>query len=234
MNANISFLFETTVECFNEISDDEIIKNLYLSHYVERKCFIIALLVTKRTSIIKNMSEEFIHEFTFEISKLDVIDQKQSIQSINNALTIIENNTYTFMGGVATARILLEQTFTVQKTIDVFNNLTSSITTAPFQFLENISNVALFNILTGEYIQTIALILGYVSEEKCVEILKMFSENKRNKILTRLENSFQVRTEVLREVERVLERKCSSVQYNDFCSFGGKAYTDNLRSQLSC
>lgn len=234
MNANISFLFETTVECFNEISDDEIIKNLCLNNYVERKCFIIALLVTKRTSIIKNMSEEFIQEFTFEISKLDIIDQKQSIQSINNALTIIENNTYTFMGGVATARILLEQTFTVQKTIDVFNNLTSSITTAPFQFLENISNVALFNILTGEYIQTIALILGYVSEEKCVEILKMFSENKRNKILTRLENSFQVRTEVLREVERVLERKCSLVQYNDFCSFGGKTYTDNLRSQLSC
>ena len=124
-------------------------------------------------------------------------------------------------GGIDYARDLLERSVGSQKAGDIINRLTSSLQVRPFDFIRRTDPAHLLNFIQGEHPQTIALILAYLEPQKAASILGSLPSEIQPDVAKRIAIMDRTSPEVLREVERVLERKLSTLASEDFTSAGG-------------
>jgi len=81
--------------------------------------------------------------------------------------------------------------------------------------------VRLLNFIQQEYPQTIALILAYLEPGKAAVILQNLPEEMQPEVSKRLATMDRTSPDVLREVERVLEKKLSTLSSEDYTAAGG-------------
>lgn len=124
-------------------------------------------------------------------------------------------------GGIDFARGLLEKALGNQKAIDIINRLTSSLQVRPFDFIRRTDPQHLLNFIQNEHPQTIALILSYLDPQKASNILSNLPHTIQAEVAKRIATMDRVSPDVLREVERVLERKLSTLASEDYTSAGG-------------
>ncbi|MFZ4617830.1 MAG: flagellar motor switch protein FliG, partial [Rectinemataceae bacterium] len=124
-------------------------------------------------------------------------------------------------GGIDYARELLEKALGSQKAIDVINRLTSSLQVRPFDFIRRTDPAHLLNFIQTEHPQTIALILAYLEPNKSAYILQKLPHEIQADIAKRIAGMDRTSPETLREVERVLEKKLSTLSSEDFTAAGG-------------
>ena len=91
----------------------------------------------------------------------------------------------------------------------------------PFDFIRRTDPAHLLNFIQGEHPQTIALILAYLEAQKAASILGALPTEIQPDVAKRIAIMDRTSPEVLREVERVLERKLSTLASEDFTSAGG-------------
>jgi len=124
-------------------------------------------------------------------------------------------------GGIEYAREVLERALGTQKSIDIVNRLTSSLQVRPFDFIRRTDPSHLLNFIQGEHPQTIALILAYLDPQKAASILSALRHEIQADVAKRIAIMDRTSPDVLREVERVLERKLSTLASEDYASAGG-------------
>lgn len=124
-------------------------------------------------------------------------------------------------GGIDYAREVLERALGTQKSIDIVNRLTSSLQVRPFDFIRRTDPSHLLNFIQGEHPQTIALILAYLDPQKSAQILSALNHEIQADVAKRIAMMDRTSPDVLREVERVLERKLSTLASEDYTSAGG-------------
>ncbi|MDE6719506.1 MAG: flagellar motor switch protein FliG, partial [Treponemataceae bacterium] len=105
--------------------------------------------------------------------------------------------------------------------IDIINRLTSSLQVRPFDFIRRTDPAHLLNFIQQEYPQTIALILAYLEPAKAAIILQNLPEEMQPEVSKRLATMDRTSPDVLREVERVLEKKLSTLSSEDYTAAGG-------------
>lgn len=183
--------------------------------------FLISLGSEVSSEIFKHLREDEIEQLTFEIARLDRIEPEdrdkvlQEFQEMMMAQEFIQN------GGIDYARDVLERALGTQKAIDIVNRLTSSLQVRPFDFIRRTDPSHLLNFIQGEHPQTIALILAYLDPQKAAQILSGLSHQIQADVAKRIAQMDRTSPDVLREVERVLERKLSTLASEDFTSAGG-------------
>jgi flagellar motor switch protein FliG len=79
----------------------------------------------------------------------------------------------------------------------------------------------LLNFIQQEHPQTIALILAYLEPEKASVILSSLPHETQSDVARRIATMDRTSPEILREVERVLEKKLSTLSSEDYTSAGG-------------
>lgn len=124
-------------------------------------------------------------------------------------------------GGIDYAREVLERALGTQKAIDIVNRLTSSLQVRPFDFVRRTDPAHLLNFIQSEHPQTIALILSYLEPQKAAQILSSLRHEIQADVAKRIATMDRTSPDVLREVERVLERKLSTLASEDYTSAGG-------------
>ena len=124
-------------------------------------------------------------------------------------------------GGIDYARDVLEKTFGSQKAIEIINRLTSSLQVRPFDFIRRTDPAHLLNFIQQEHPQTIALILAYLEPQKASVILQNLPDEIQSDVARRVATMDTTSPDVLREVERVLEKKLSTVSSEDYTAAGG-------------
>jgi flagellar motor switch protein FliG len=124
-------------------------------------------------------------------------------------------------GGIDYARELLEKSLGTQKAVDIINRLTSSLQVRPFDFIRRTDPAHLLNFIQQEHPQTIALILAYLEPQKASVILSSLPHEIQSDVAKRIATMDRTSPEVLREVERVLEKKLSTISSEDFTAAGG-------------
>jgi len=183
--------------------------------------FLVSLGSEVSSGIFKHMREDEIEQLTFEIARLDKIEPEdrdavlQEFQEMMMAQDFITN------GGIDYARDILERALGTQKAIDIVNRLTSSLQVRPFDFIRRTDPSHLLNFIQGEHPQTIALILAYLDPQKAALILAGLTHGVQADVARRIAVMDRTSPDVLREVERVLERKLSTLASEDFTSAGG-------------
>ena len=77
------------------------------------------------------------------------------------------------------------------------------------------------NFIQNEHPQTIALIMAYLDPDQAATILTSLPQDRQAEVAKRIAVMDRTSPEVLREVERVLERKLSALVTQDFSDAGG-------------
>ncbi len=183
--------------------------------------FLITLGPEVAAEIFKHLREDEIEALTFEMAKLNKItpEDKEAVLLEFNELMMAQE--FITTGGLDYAREVLEKALGAQKAIDIINRLTSSLQTRPFDFIRRQDPQHLLNFIQNEHPQTIALILCYMDPNKASQILSALPHNIQADVAKRVATMERVSPDVLREVERVLERKVSALSSEDFTSAGG-------------
>ncbi|MCH5433908.1 flagellar motor switch protein FliG [Leptospira interrogans serovar Canicola] len=183
--------------------------------------FLIAVGSEVSSEIFKHLREDEIEQITFEIARLDKItpEDKEKVLVEFNELMMAQE--FIPNGGIDFARGLLEKALGNQKAIDIINRLTSSLQVRPFDFIRRTDPQHLLNFIQNEHPQTIALILSYLDPQKASNILSNLPHTIQAEVAKRIATMDRVSPDVLREVERVLERKLSTLASEDYTSAGG-------------
>lgn len=183
--------------------------------------FLIAVGSEVSSEIFKHLREDEIEQITFEIARLDKItpEDKEKVLVEFNELMMAQE--FISNGGIDFARGLLEKALGNQKAIDIINRLTSSLQVRPFDFIRRTDLQHLLNFIQNEHPQTIALILSYLDPQKASNILSNLPHTIQAEVAKRIATMDRVSPDVLREVERVLERKLSTLASEDYTSAGG-------------
>ncbi|MDR0684127.1 MAG: flagellar motor switch protein FliG [Spirochaetaceae bacterium] len=183
--------------------------------------FLVSIGSDISSEIFKYLREDEIETLTFEIARMEMIEPEQKDAILTEFQELMMANQFISIGGIDYARELLEKSLGSQKAIDIINRLTSSLQVRPFDFIRRTDPAHLLNFIQQELPQTIALILAYLEPNKASMILQNLPSEAQSEVARRIAIMDRTSPEVLREVERVLEKKLSTLSSEDYTAAGG-------------
>lgn len=182
---------------------------------------LITLGPEKSAEIFKHLKEEEIEELTLEIANTRSISPEVKEEVINEFYQICLAQQYIAEGGIGYAKELLEKALGGEKAANVISKLTASLQVRPFEFIRKTDPAQVLNFIQDEHPQTIAMILSYLSAGQAAQILGALSPEMQADVAKRIALMDRTSPDVIKEVERVLERKLSSLINQDYTSAGG-------------
>jgi flagellar motor switch protein FliG len=183
--------------------------------------FLVSIGSEISAEVFKYLREDEIETLTFEIARMETIEPDQKDAILQEFQELMMANQFITTGGIDYARELLEKSLGSQKAIDIINRLTSSLQVRPFDFIRRTDPAHLLNFIQQEHPQTIALILAYLEPNKASVILQNLPNDVQSDVSRRIATMDRTSPEVLREVERVLEKKLSTLSSEDYTTAGG-------------
>src|SRR6056297_3172958 len=183
--------------------------------------FLVTLGSEISSEIFKHLREDEIETLTFEIARLDNVESEDRDKVLQEFKELMMAQDFITTGGIEYARELLEKSLGSQKAVDIINRLTSSLQVRPFDFVRRTDPMHLLNFIQTEHPQTIALILAYLEPQKASIILSSLPHEIQSDVAKRIATMDRTSPETLREVERVLEKKLSTLSSEDYTAAGG-------------
>jgi flagellar motor switch protein FliG len=123
-------------------------------------------------------------------------------------------------GGLELAKTLIQKALGANATA-ALNNIRQSIEATPFGFLRHVDSQNIRTYIIDEHPQTIALIMSHLPANFGAEILAGLPESRRLAVVRRIATMGRTNPEIIREVEKGLERRMSSVMSQSFERAGG-------------
>ena len=182
---------------------------------------LIALGPEKSAQIFKHLKEEEIEELTLEIANTRSISPALKEEVIEEFYQVCLAQQYIAEGGIGYAKELLEKALGDDRAQDVITKLTASLQVRPFEFIRKTEPSQVLNFIQDEHPQTIAMILSYLSAGQASLIIGALPPEKQADVAKRIALMDRTSPEVIKEVERVLERKLSSLINQDYTIAGG-------------
>ena len=182
---------------------------------------LITLGPEKSADIFKHLKEDEIEELTLEIANTRSISPALKEDVLEEFYQVCLAQQYIAEGGIGYAKELLENALGAEQAQAVITKLTASLQVRPFEFIRKTEPTQVLNFIQDEHPQTIALILSYLPAAQASMILGALGTEKQADVAKRIALMDRTSPEVLKEVERVLERKLSSLINQDFTLAGG-------------
>ncbi len=171
--------------------------------------------------LFKHMNDEEIEKLTLEIANQKQISPEQKRAVISEFYQMAMAKSYLSSGGLEYAQSVLEKALGSEKASAIISRLTTSLQVRPFDFLHKTDPSQLLNFIQNEHPQTIALIMAYLDPDQAATILSSLPTERQAEVAKRIAIMDRTSPDVLREVERVLERKLSALVTQDFTDAGG-------------
>ncbi|MBE5869641.1 MAG: flagellar motor switch protein FliG [Lachnospiraceae bacterium] len=182
---------------------------------------LIALGPEKSAMIFKHLKEEEIEELTLEIANTRSITPQVKEEVINEFYEVCLAQQYIAEGGIGYAKELLDKALGSEKATEVISRLTASLQVKPFEFVRKADASQLLNFIQDEHPQTIALILSYLPSAQAAQIVGALPPDRQADVAKRIATMDRTSPDVIKEVERVLESKISSLVNQDYTIIGG-------------
>ena len=182
---------------------------------------LIALGPEKSAEIFKHLKEEEIEELTLEIANTRSVSPQTKEDVINEFYQVCLAQQYIAEGGIGYAKELLEKALGSEAAQSVITKLTASLQVRPFEFIRKTEPSQVLNFIQDEHPQTIAMILSYLPPAQSSMILGSLGPEKQADVAKRIAMMDRTSPEVIKEVERVLERKLSNLINQDYTIAGG-------------
>ncbi len=192
---------------------------------------LISLGPENSAEIFRHLNEEEIEELTLQIANMRMVSSEEKNQVIEDFYQLALAQEYISEGGINYAKDVLERALGPDKAVDIISRLTSSLHVRPFEFIRKADPNQLLNYIQNEHPQTIALILSYLNPSQAAQILASLPPEKQGEVTRRIAIMDRTSPEVVKEIEKVLESKFSSMLSQDFTTTGGvESVVDILNS----
>jgi flagellar motor switch protein FliG len=188
-----------------------------------RKAAILVLSLSQQTAarIMKHLQREQVEGISREIASMDRIDPHVRTQVVTEFYNRLLARQYMDVGGLPLARSLLEKTLPADEARYIVEALEHQVHEQPFSFLQKTETENLLTFLQGEHPQTIALVLSHLPSTMASEILVALEPERQVEVVTRVAHMDQTSPEVVKEVERGLEKRLAGLVDERFERAGG-------------
>lgn len=182
---------------------------------------LITLGPEKASSIFQHLKEDEIESLTLEIANTRSVSPSDKDEVLEEFYQVCLAQQYIAEGGIGYAKELLEKALGEEKAQGVISKLTASLQVRPFEFVRKTDASQLLNFIQDEHPQTIALILSYLSSGQAASIISALTPDKQTDVAKRIAQMDRTSPDVIKEVEKVLEQKLSSLVNQDYTIVGG-------------
>ncbi len=182
---------------------------------------LIALGPERSADVFKHLKEDEIEELTLEIANTRSISPQIKEDVLEEFYQICLAQRYIAEGGIGYAKELLDKALGADKAQEVITKLTASLQVRPFEFVRKTDPSQLLNFIQDEHPQTIAMILSYLTSAQAAMVIGALPPEKQADVAKRIAMMDRTSPDVIKEVEKVLERKLASLVNQDYTIVGG-------------
>ncbi len=182
---------------------------------------LIALGPERSSQIFKHLKDEEIEQLTLEIANTKSVSPDVKDDVMDEFYEICLAQQYIAEGGIAYAKELLDKALGEDRAKAVIGKLTASLQVRPFEFVRKADASQLLNFIQEEHPQTIALILSYLPSSQAAAVVSALAPEKQADVARRIALMDRTSPDVIKEVEKVLEKKLASLVNQDYTIVGG-------------
>jgi flagellar motor switch protein FliG len=177
--------------------------------------------------LMSKLEPKQVEAVSIEIAKLGTVTGDEQETVIHEFAGVNPSGMAIRAGGLEVAKTLVEKALgkSAGQTLD---NVRQSIEALPFGFLQKVDHQNLLTFIMDEHPQTIALILSHLHPQQAAEIIKGLPADRQLSVIRRVATMGQTSPEIIKEVERGLENRMSSVVSQQFEKAGGVPNVANM------
>lgn len=182
---------------------------------------LIALGPERSAQVFKHLKDDEIEQLTLEIANTKSVPSDLRDAVLDEFYEVCLAQQYIAEGGIAYAKELLDKALGEDRARDVIGKLTASLQVRPFEFVRKADPGQLLNFIQDEHPQTIALILAYLPSAQAAAVVSALAPEKQADVARRIATMDRTSPDVIKEVEKVLEKKLASLVNQDYTIVGG-------------
>ncbi|EJO5346026.1 flagellar motor switch protein FliG [Clostridium botulinum] len=183
--------------------------------------------------IIKKLPDSEIQKITYEIANITSVKSEIKQEILEEFIQINKAKDYILEGGFEYAKNLLGKALGSQKAMDILDKVTEATQQfRPFAIARKADSAQLLNTISNEHPQTIALVLCYMQSDKAGQILSALPEDLQSEVAYRIATMSATSPMVVKEIEKVLDSKLSSVVRSDATTIGGVPTIVDILNQV--
>jgi len=193
---------------------------------------IAALLISvgpeASTLILKRLPEEAIEQVTTELFRMRQVSSRITDAVLEGIYDTLIAADYAETGGVEFAQELIKRTLGPERAAELINKITARVRSGPFDFLRDIDASQIVSFLQAEHPQTVALVLAHLPPTQAAIVLTGLHPDVQPDVAMRIAMMDRTAPDVVKEVDRLLRQKLSSVGTQSYKSLGGVKYLVDL------
>jgi flagellar motor switch protein FliG len=190
---------------------------------LREKAAILLISLGKEYSaeLYKYLSDDEIGDMTLSITTTRRVEPEIREQIVTEFYEMCLAQKFITEGGIDYAREILEQAIGPDKAEQMIRKLSSSLQVRPFDFIRRVDSTQILNVIHNEHPQIIALVLSYIEPKQSAQIIASLPQDRQTEIISRISNMGSTSPEYVKEAERILERKITSMGYTENIVVGG-------------
>jgi flagellar motor switch protein FliG len=192
---------------------------------------LIALGPEVTGKVCQHMPEDDVEQLMVEVARLGQVHHNERNAIIAEFRELCMAQEVISEGGIDHAKRFLESAFGSEKAGGIIGRVVQALQVLPFDFVKKTDPAQLVSFIQEEHPQTIALILAHLSPNQAAAVLSGLPQDIRAEVARRMAIMDRTPPEVVREIERVLQTKLSSVVSQSFTTVGG---VKSLVEVLNC
>jgi flagellar motor switch protein FliG len=173
--------------------------------------FLVQLGRDKAARIMQLLPEPLVEELTGEIVRLRDVTTGDTEVVFAEAQAVLEAQAGAARGGLDLARQLLAQSVGSERADEIMERLGASLADMPFEGIRKADARQLLSFLGDEHPQTIALVLAHLAPQQSATVLSGLTQNLQADVAYRIASMEPASPDVIRLVEKELERRMTTV-----------------------
>ncbi len=183
--------------------------------------------------IIKKLPEKEIQKITYEIANITSVNPEQKNDILKEFIEMNKAKEYLSEGGIDYAKDLLSKALGSQRAKEILDKVVEATEQyRPFAIARKADAHQLLNVIGNEHPQTIALILCYLQADRAGQIMSSLPEELQSDVAYRIATMSNTSPMVIKEIEKVLNDKLSSVVRADVTVLGGVERIVDILNQV--
>jgi flagellar motor switch protein FliG len=173
--------------------------------------FLVQLGRDKASKVMALLPENMVEDLTGEIVRLRDVSNVDADAVLAEAHTVLGRNSASARGGLELARQLLAQSVGAERADEIMERLGATLAEMPFEGIRRADARQLLSFLADEHPQTIALVLAHLAPQQSAIVLSGLSQHLQANVAYRIASMEPASPDVIRLVERELDRRMTTV-----------------------
>jgi len=195
--------------------------------------FLLMLSPENASQLMKSLDEQELEDVAAEMFKLGAVSQELQYEILREFSGVAVEAATAVNGGTDRVKELLEKSVGLFRTSDIIGRVSPHREmVGPMQQIVEMDPRLIYSLLHHEQLQTIVLVMSYLSQEKASQVLAMFSPELREQIIERLATMAPTSVQVVENVAQGLQTKSGNNRNRSFNQTGGVRVAAQMLNHL--